>query len=67
PLVAIGGITATHAPALRAAGADGICAIASVIGASDPERAARALLAAVETQMPRMSSDAADVHPVSMH
>jgi thiamine-phosphate pyrophosphorylase len=45
PLVAIGGITAPRAPALRAAGADGICAIGAVIGASDPECAVRELRA----------------------
>lgn len=43
PLVAIGGITAAGAPALRAAGADGICVIGAVIGAPDPETATRAI------------------------
>jgi thiamine-phosphate pyrophosphorylase len=43
PLVAIGGITAAGAPALRAAGADGICVIGAVIGAPDPEMATRTL------------------------
>ena len=48
PLVAIGGITAPGVPALRRAGADGICVIAAVIAAADPEAASRALRAAWE-------------------
>ena len=43
PLVAIGGITAAGAPALRAAGVDGICVIGAVMSAPDPEAATRAL------------------------
>jgi thiamine-phosphate pyrophosphorylase len=43
PLVAIGGITAAGTPALRESGADGICVIGAVIGATDPEAATRAL------------------------
>lgn len=42
PLVVIGGITAQRAPALFAAGADGICVGAAILGAPDPEAAARA-------------------------
>lgn len=42
PVVAIGGITAEHAPAIYATGADAICAIAAVNHAPDPARAARA-------------------------
>jgi thiamine-phosphate pyrophosphorylase len=42
PLVVIGGITAEHAPALFAAGADGVCVGAAILRASDPEAAARA-------------------------
>jgi thiamine-phosphate pyrophosphorylase len=46
PLVAIGGITAAGVPALREAGADGICVIGAVLAAADPESATRALAAA---------------------
>jgi thiamine-phosphate pyrophosphorylase len=40
----IGGITLQNAPAVLAAGADGICTIAAIVGAPDPEAAARAFL-----------------------
>ncbi len=42
PVVAIGGITAAQAPACIAAGACGVAVISAVIGAKDPEAAARA-------------------------
>jgi thiamine-phosphate pyrophosphorylase len=42
PVVAIGGITAERAPALYAAGADGVCVGAAILTSSDPEAAARA-------------------------
>ncbi len=42
PVVAIGGITAAQAPACIAAGACGVAVISAVIGAEDPEAAARA-------------------------
>jgi len=48
PVVAIGGITAANAAALVRAGAAGIAVIAAVLGASDPERAARELAAALD-------------------
>lgn len=44
PLVAIGGITAGRAAALRAAGADGLCVGSAILTAPDPEQAARAFL-----------------------
>ena len=47
PVVAIGGITAANAAPLVRAGAAGIAVIAAVLGASDPERAARELAAAL--------------------
>jgi thiamine-phosphate pyrophosphorylase len=47
PVVAIGGITAANAGPLVHAGAAGVAVIAAVLGASDPERAARALAAAL--------------------
>ena len=43
PVIGIGGITPDNAPALRRAGAAGVAVIASVLGSSEPERAARAL------------------------
>jgi len=47
PVVAIGGITAANAAPLVHAGAAGVAVIAAVLGASDPERAARELAAAL--------------------
>lgn len=44
PAVAVGGITAANAPAVRAAGAAGIAVIGAIFGARDPEAAARSLL-----------------------
>ncbi len=44
PLVVIGGITAAHAPALRAAGADGVCVGAAILRSADPAAAARAFV-----------------------
>ena len=49
PLVAIGGVDAARAPAIRAAGAAGIAVISAVAGASDPVAATRALAAALRT------------------
>jgi len=43
PVVAIGGITAENAAAVRAAGANCAAAIAYICGAEDPERAVRSL------------------------
>jgi thiamine-phosphate pyrophosphorylase len=47
PVIGIGGVTATNAPALARAGAAGIAVIGAVWGASDPAAAARALRAAI--------------------
>jgi thiamine-phosphate pyrophosphorylase len=44
PLIVIGGITAAAAPALFAAGADGVCVGSAILCAPDPERAARAFV-----------------------
>ena len=41
PLVVIGGITAQYAPALYAAGADGVCVGRAIVKAADPAAAAR--------------------------
>ncbi len=41
---AIGGIDATRAPSVRAAGVDGLCVVSAVCAAPDPGAAARALL-----------------------
>jgi len=46
PVVAIGGIDASNAASVRAAGAAGFAVISAVAGAPEPEAAARALLAA---------------------
>lgn len=43
PVVAIGGITAANARPLLSAGAAGVAVVAAVLGASDPEQAARQL------------------------
>jgi len=48
PLVAIGGVTASNAPAVIAAGADGVAVIRAVFGAPDIAAAAAALRAAVD-------------------
>lgn len=42
PVLAIGGIKAQHAGALRAAGAQGLAVVSAIMGAADPEAAARA-------------------------
>lgn len=42
PVVAIGGIKAGHARALRTAGADGLAVVSAIMAAADPEAAARA-------------------------
>lgn len=44
PLLAIGGITAANAAAVREAGADGLAVVSALCAAPDPEAAARALL-----------------------
>lgn len=41
PVVAIGGITDRNARAVREAGADGVAVISAILGAADPETAAR--------------------------
>lgn len=43
PMVAIGGISAANAAEALEAGADGLCVISAVVGAPDPEAAAREL------------------------
>ena len=51
PVVAIGGITLANAAATIATGASGVAVISAVIGAPDPEQAARQLLRAVTGQI----------------
>jgi thiamine-phosphate pyrophosphorylase len=41
PVVAIGGITDRNARAVRGAGADGVAVVSAILGATDPETAAR--------------------------
>ncbi len=48
PIWAIGGLKPEHAGAVRAAGARGMAVLSGVLGASDPERAARSYLDAWE-------------------
>lgn len=55
PLVAIGGIDAGNAAAAIHAGADGVAVVAAIIGAGDPEAAARALRCAVDAARPEPS------------
>jgi thiamine-phosphate pyrophosphorylase len=50
PVVAIGGISLDNAAATVRAGASGVAVISAVIGAPDPEKAARHLLQAVTGQ-----------------
>jgi len=45
PVIGIGGITVERAPSIRRAGAAGIAVLGAVLGAPDPEVAARALIA----------------------
>lgn len=47
PVVGIGGIIATNASEVMAAGADGVAVASAILGANDPEVATRALRAAV--------------------
>lgn len=47
PVIGIGGITAANAAALIRAGAAGVAVIAGIFAVADPERAARALRAAM--------------------
>ena len=51
PFFAIGGIDATNAAAVRAAGAERIAVVRALTDADDPAAAARALRAAVESEV----------------
>lgn len=53
PIVGIGGITVENAAAVIEAGAAGVAVISAVVGASDPEAAARALYEQVDSANPR--------------
>ncbi len=46
PIVAIGGVSAANANAVRSAGADGIAVVSAIMGADDPRAAAAALASA---------------------
>ena len=48
PLVAIGGIDASNAAAVLAAGADGLAVVSAICAAAEPEAAARALRSIVD-------------------
>lgn len=51
PLVAIGGINAGNAASVLAAGADGLAVVSAIMGAADPEEAARLLRRIVEASL----------------
>ena len=46
PIVAIGGVSAANADAVRSAGADGIAVVSAIMGADDPRAVAAALISA---------------------
>lgn len=46
PVVAIGGLSAGHVPAVRAAGAQGLAVVSAICAAADPASAARAFVTA---------------------
>ena len=46
PLMAIGGVTAANAAALRAAGADGVAIVSAIVAADDPQAATQEIAAA---------------------
>ncbi len=46
PIVAIGGVSAANADAVRSVGADGIAVVSAIMGADDPRAAAAALVSA---------------------
>ncbi len=46
PILAIGGVSAANANAVRSAGADGIAVVSAIMGADDPRAAAAALASA---------------------
>ena len=48
PIVAIGGVSAANADAVRWAGADGIAVVSAIMGADDPRAAAAALVSALK-------------------
>lgn len=50
PLVAIGGLTLAHLPALRAAKVDGVAVISAILASNDPDAAVAAWINGVETQ-----------------
>jgi thiamine-phosphate pyrophosphorylase len=52
PVIGIGGITATNAASILAAGAVGVAVIAAVLAAPDPETAARALVSPAPAPSP---------------
>ncbi len=52
PLVAIGGIKEDNIAGVIGAGADAACVISAVVGAPDPEAAARRLVSAIEAARP---------------
>lgn len=58
PVCAIAGITRSHVDDVIAAGVDGVCVVSAVISASDPQRAADDLRAAVDAALLMREQDA---------
>jgi len=50
PIVAIGGVSAANADAVRSAGADGIAVVSAIMDADDPRAAAAALVSAPKAE-----------------
>ena len=50
PVIAIGGVTVEHVPALLAAGVHGVAVVTAVSAAADPAEATRVLLAALDAR-----------------
>ncbi|MBI2902152.1 MAG: thiamine phosphate synthase [Candidatus Methylomirabilis oxyfera] len=61
PILGIGGITASNAPEVIAAGADGVAVISAVMAADDPAGAVRGMLHAVK---PALATRARGVEPL---
>ncbi|HVP90364.1 MAG TPA: thiamine phosphate synthase [Terriglobales bacterium] len=61
PVVAIGGITGENARSVREAGADGIAVVSALLGADDPQEAARGLKRAMNLTIRRRDAFSSSV------